>query len=708
MKAYIFIWFGLMGLCVSPFTARAQVTNLVGAEYFFNSDPGFGNGSEIPFNSGPNVNFTTQINTSGLGLGFHRISVRFLDSNGSWGLINTRTLWIGRTTAETTVPIVGAEYFFNKDPGIGNGISIPVTSGLTVDFNTIVNTSGLAEGFNRISLRVQDQNGNWSLISTKTFWIGKANPDQISPIVAAEYFYNEDPGFGNGTSINVNPGLNVDISTNVTASGLSDGLNRLSLRVQDQNGNWSLIQTKIFWIGKVDPNLISPIVGAEYFFNVDPGFGNGTALNVSSGLNPQVEGEINVGNLPRGFHRISVRFRNQDNVWGLIQTKLIFVENEGFSDPAFVDYVEYFFDEDDPGLGEAIEIPLEETASAIDLEALIAVADLEEGEHTISVRIKNNRGLWSIVETREFTVGEPQQEEPPIPDLETLPDLIAECEINFGSLSAPTATANDGSTIIGTTDEGVFPVSRQGITTIVWTYRDANGLESTQNQDLVVDDVTPPTIILPAEIIAEANSGQCFASSVNLGSPVTTDNCGIGSVINNAPGNFPVGLTEVLWTVTDVGGNTAQFLQIVTVLDNQPPVLTEIADITVSTESQSCTASNISLPIPQATDNCGIASLTNDAPEEFPVGTTVVTWTAVDGTGNITTRSLNVIVEDNQAPVITAPTNISIQIGEDDESATAVELGTPTTSDNCGVDDFSNDAPRILPNRHYHSYLDSD
>ncbi|MCL6261766.1 HYR domain-containing protein, partial [Aquiflexum sp. TKW24L] len=79
------------------------------------------------------------------------------------------------------------------------------------------------------------------------------------------------------------------------------------------------------------------------------------------------------------------------------------------------------------------------------------------------------------------------------------------------------------------------------------------------------------------------------------------------------------------------------------------------------------------------------------------LGTTVVTWTATDASGNITTRSFNVIVVDNQAPVITAPANISIQIGEDDDSATDVELGTPTTSDNCGVEDVSNDAPAIFP-----------
>ena len=42
-------------------------------------------------------------------------------------------------------------------------------------------------------------------------------------------------------------------------------------------------------------------------------------------------------------------------------------------------------------------------------------------------------------------------------------------------------------------------------------------------------------------------------AGVNLGSPVTGDNCTVASVTNNAPSQFPVGLTTVTWTVTDAG-----------------------------------------------------------------------------------------------------------------------------------------------------------
>ncbi|MCW5553217.1 MAG: HYR domain-containing protein [Verrucomicrobiae bacterium] len=56
--------------------------------------------------------------------------------------------------------------------------------------------------------------------------------------------------------------------------------------------------------------------------------------------------------------------------------------------------------------------------------------------------------------------------------------------------------------------------------------------------------------------------GQCYATGVALGTPVTWDNCGVASVFNNAPAQFPVGTTLVTWTVRDTEGFTATCVQV--------------------------------------------------------------------------------------------------------------------------------------------------
>ncbi|NVO21691.1 MAG: HYR domain-containing protein, partial [Bacteroidetes bacterium] len=113
-----------------------------------------------------------------------------------------------------------------------------------------------------------------------------------------------------------------------------------------------------------------------------------------------------------------------------------------------------------------------------------------------------------------------------------------------------------------------------GITVITITVKDEANNTATCTTTFTVSDNQLPTISGPANITVNADPGVCSASNVNLGTPVINDNCGVGSVTNNAPSSFPVGNTNVTWTVSDLGGNTATSTQVVTVIDNQPPTIT--------------------------------------------------------------------------------------------------------------------------------------
>lgn len=75
-----------------------------------------------------------------------------------------------------------------------------------------------------------------------------------------------------------------------------------------------------------------------------------------------------------------------------------------------------------------------------------------------------------------------------------------------------------------------------------------------------------------------------------------------------------------------------------------PPEMDVPADIVLET-SPCLVPLEIELGNAIAWDDCAVASLTNDAPEFFPVGTTVVTWTAIDTAGNATFRTQNVTIE---------------------------------------------------------------
>jgi hypothetical protein len=110
-------------------------------------------------------------------------------------------------------------------------------------------------------------------------------------------------------------------------------------------------------------------------------------------------------------------------------------------------------------------------------------------------------------------------------------------------------------------------------------------------------------------------------------------------------------------------------------ISNQP------GNLTVNADAGQCSATNVSLGSPVATSNCGTVTVSNNAPSVFPKGTTTVTWTVTNGyTTQTFTQTVTVV--DNQAPVITCPSNITVTAATGECSAT-VNYSTPTATDNC-------------------------
>jgi len=147
-----------------------------------------------------------------------------------------------------------------------------------------------------------------------------------------------------------------------------------------------------------------------------------------------------------------------------------------------------------------------------------------------------------------------------------------------------------------------------------------------------------------------------------------TDNKGsLGLIIDDVSVRsitYPVGTTTLVWTATDVHGNTATCEQEITVTDNEAPVIADEEDITQTAAEGLCSAA-VTVTAPAVADNCGIlgsvVGTRSDAPltltDPFPVGTTTITWTVSDIHENPATPVTQLVtVTDNEAPMITCPT----------------------------------------------------
>jgi uncharacterized repeat protein (TIGR01451 family)/gliding motility-associated-like protein len=107
----------------------------------------------------------------------------------------------------------------------------------------------------------------------------------------------------------------------------------------------------------------------------------------------------------------------------------------------------------------------------------------------------------------------------------------------------------------------VYPV---GSTVITWTATDqAGNVSKVCPQVITVVDDERPVIICPGTVKIVANASSYSASEVELGSPVTRDNCSVVSVTNDTPTFYSLGTNYVVWTVTDASGNTATCTQTV-------------------------------------------------------------------------------------------------------------------------------------------------
>jgi len=264
-------------------------------------------------------------------------------------------------------------------------------------------------------------------------------------------------------------------------------------------------------------------------------------------------------------------------------------------------------------------------------------------------------------------------------------DICTASNVDLGS----TPTGLDNCVIANITNDApaIYPL---GDTIVTWTATDATGNTATCLQVVTVQDNQNPTITCPIAVTTIVDNGLCTASNVNLGiAPTGSDNCTVANITNDAPTIYPLGETIVTWTVIDGTGNTATCSQTVTVEDNQNPTITCPIAITVNADSGLCTASNVNLgTTPTGSDNCTIASITNDAPSVYPLGDTIVTWTATDSVGNTASCTQIVTVEDNENPTFTVPSDIQIfsDINQNYDASIAITGDVTDETDNCSID----------------------
>lgn len=230
--------------CLLAVFSFVKAQNVIQAEYFIDTDPGFGNAA---FALIPSVDSTWQlpnVSSTGLSLGYHKLYVRTQDSNGMWSHTTRYNFEIVPSLVKDSVMI--GEWFIDNDPAFGMATPIVITnkdSDITQPFNIPAAAfTGLSLGYHKLYGRTKDNNGEWSHTFRKN--IELIQTEDTMKVVEVEYFFvdSTDLGFGNCHSYYFpQPFADDSVTFNIPFDEIPFKANdTLFVRVRDSvNNRWS-------------------------------------------------------------------------------------------------------------------------------------------------------------------------------------------------------------------------------------------------------------------------------------------------------------------------------------------------------------------------------------------------------------------------------------------------------------------------------------
>jgi len=223
-----------------------------------------------------------------------------------------------------------------------------------------------------------------------------------------------------------------------------------------------------------------------------------------------------------------------------------------------------------------------------------------------------------------------------------------------------------------------------------------------------MDDTVAPTFVnCPGDMTVNVDVDLC-TSNVIYSTPIANDLCNNNVTVTADPANipsggiFPLGETTISFTADD-GCNTMICTFTITVEDSEIPTIACPSNaVVVCNASGTCTWPSDASTNPIGVENCPGATVTHDivstdgsidvvgAADEvpagtlFPLGTSTVTYTIVDGMGNTSSCSFQVIVEDCEAPMIMCTDELNVACGAEDIDGWFAGIAA-TATDNCDL-----------------------
>ena len=223
-------------------------------EYFIGSDPGMGQGTKVQADAEGNVDFELPMDELKEGLNLVGLRAVCKNEDGSYTYGTTTTKYVYKYRAQNG-EVAGAEWFLNSDPGVGSANRVLADASGNVNFDLPV--SEMREGLNVLGLRAIGRDGQQETFgSTQWQFVYRTAAAAQVPVDLVEYFWDEDPGQGQGTRVTITPQAEVTLTDlEVSIEGLTPGVHTLYLRARASEA-WSQLQQQEVTIEENTPDPI--------------------------------------------------------------------------------------------------------------------------------------------------------------------------------------------------------------------------------------------------------------------------------------------------------------------------------------------------------------------------------------------------------------------------------------------------------------------
>jgi hypothetical protein len=226
-----------------------------------------------------------------------------------------------------------------------------------------------------------------------------------------------------------------------------------------------------------------------------------------------------------------------------------------------------------------------------------------------------------------------------------------------------------------------FPM---GDTTVTCSATDAAGNTGTAIFTVTVGDSAGPELTLPAPITAEATSASGATVDYTASARDAVDGDLPISCYPASGATFALGTTTVDCSAADESGHPSSGGFTVTVADSVAPQLTVPPTATIEASDRTGAAFEFAATATDAVDEDVDVTCTR-AGGLFPIGTTDVSCTATDDSGNETTKSFSITVSDTRGPTLALP--------EDLVAEATGPAGAVVTFDATALDAVAGDVP---------------